>query len=53
MEDKDIYMEFDQEYGAEKNMRVLKQELGNGDRRRIGGITIEVQVSDQKLLKVT
>mgnify|MGYP006426862299 CR=1 FL=1 len=43
--DNKIFMEYNQEYGKMKGMKKLKHELKDGDKRKLGGITLEVKTS--------
>jgi len=47
-EDKKIIMQFSQEMQQLKSMKILRQELKNGDRRKLGDVMIEVKTSDTK-----
>ena len=40
-----VIMQYEQEYGISKGMKKLRHELNNGDRRKLGNITIEVKSS--------
>lgn len=44
-EDSNIVMQYDDEYAEIKGMKKLRHELNNGDRRKLGNITIEVKSS--------
>jgi Ca-activated chloride channel family protein len=44
-EGKKIVMAFDEEMRKLKNMKILRQELANGDRRKLGNVVIEVKTS--------
>jgi len=43
-EDK-VIMQFSEEMKAKRSMKILRHELSNGDRRRFGGVTLEVKTS--------
>jgi len=45
MQGKNIFMEFDEAMRTQKGMKILKQELHDGDRRKLGGVTLEVKTS--------
>ena len=42
-------MQFDEEMQTLKGMKVLRHELANGDRRKIGEVMIEVKTAMEKL----
>ena len=44
-QDSNIVMQYDDEYAEIKGMKKLRHELNNGDRRKLGNITIEVKSS--------
>ena len=44
-QDNDIVIQYDDQYGLDKGMKKLKHKLENGDRRKLGNITIEIQSS--------
>ncbi|MFM7439785.1 MAG: VWA domain-containing protein, partial [Snowella sp.] len=43
-----IVMQYEAEYGTAKGMKKLRQELKNGDQRKLGQITVEVKTSTEK-----
>lgn len=45
LENKQVVMQFDEAMRQQKSMKILRHELTNGDRRKFGKITIEVQTS--------
>ena len=44
-ENSNIVMQYDTEYAHAKGMKKLRHELNNGDRRKLGNITIEIKSS--------
>lgn len=44
-EDNSIVMQYDDQYAQDKGMKKLRHLLGNGDRRKLGNITVEVKSS--------
>ena len=52
-EGKQIIMQYDEKYAQDKGMKIVRHQLKNGDRRKLGQITIEVKNSlKQELSKV-
>jgi len=51
LEGEKIYLEFDPSYAQLKAMKNLKQELKNGDTRKLDGLSFEVKVSNASLKK--
>lgn len=50
--DNKIFMEYNPEYGERKGMKKLKHELKDGDKRKLGGITLEAKTSsDSKSIR--
>jgi hypothetical protein len=45
LENKKVVMQFDESMCQQKSMKILRHELSNGDKRKFGKITIEVQTS--------
>ena len=45
LENKKVIMQFDEVMAQQKSMKILRHELFKGDRRKLGKITIEVQMS--------
>jgi Ca-activated chloride channel family protein len=51
-EDSKVVMEYNPEYGEMKGMKKLRHELKDGDKRKLGGITLEVKTNpDHKSLR--
>lgn len=46
-----IVLQFDQEYGKQRNMKNLRQELENGSKRKLGNVEIEVKTFTNNIPK--